>query len=254
MGIVIPFPLCPASTAKLDTDDIYRQDTRHVIGLLAEHALSDEFDGVIAMLRPTDPAAAPVIAVGGAYRYRRDKALKASAFLHMTVAEQGRAAAKRTQSNSTANAEPHSPAVTNAGVKRQLWNEATTRYRTCENLLRLAFSQQLRATPETTEIVMGITQLTIETICDCLWELLRRPGQTAPRTRLDVLNGIQDFRAARRQVAAWMPTAGDEEEHYARSVDFLDADILAAGLAELQRAEDVLRQLVADTRTDSVAS
>ncbi|MCQ4680967.1 hypothetical protein [Ralstonia pseudosolanacearum] len=101
---------------------------------------------------------------------------------------------------------------------------------------------------------MGITQLTIETICDCLWELLRRPGQAEPRTRLDVLNGIQDFRAARRQVAAWMPTAGDEEEHYTRSVDFLDADILAAGLAELQRAEDALRQLVADTHTDSVAS
>ncbi|MGD7258411.1 hypothetical protein ACQCQU_25890, partial [Ralstonia pseudosolanacearum] len=161
MGIVIPFP--SSSAAKLDTDDIYCQDTRHVIGLLAEHALSDEFDGVIAMLRPTDPAAAPVIAVGGAYRYRRDKALKASAFLHMTVEEQGRAAAKRTQSNSTANAKPHGPAATDAGVKRQLWNEATTRYRTCENLLRLAFSQQLRATPETTEIVMGITQLTIET-------------------------------------------------------------------------------------------
>lgn len=80
------------------------------------------------------------------------------------------------------------------------------------------------------------------------------PGQAGPRTRLDVLNGIQDFRAARRQVAAWMPTAGDEEEHYTRSVDFLDADILAAGLAELQRAEDALRQLVADTHTDSVAS
>ncbi|MGD7196531.1 hypothetical protein ACQCQP_01555 [Ralstonia pseudosolanacearum] len=222
--------------------------------MLAEQALLGEFDGVIAMLRPRDPGASPVIAVGGIYRYRRDEALSASALLHMTVEEHGRAAAKHARSSHVASAEPRSTAATEDAAKRQLWDEATARYRACESLLRLAFSQQLRATPETTEIVMGITQLTIETICDCLWELLRRPGHAAPRTKLEVLNGIQDFRAARRQVAAWMPAEGDEEEHYARSADFLDADILVAGLAELRRAEDALRQLVADTGADLVAN
>ena len=131
-------------------------------------------------------------------------------------------------------------------VKVALWREATARYHQCERLLRVAFSQQLRATQETTALLMRVTQLSIETVSDVLWELVRLPGHASAQARMEVLNAIQDFRAARRQVAAWMPPIGEEDAYFERHAPYLSAEMIAGGLEELERAGATLRALVGE--------
>ncbi|TXD63491.1 hypothetical protein FUT88_02265 [Ralstonia sp. TCR112] len=122
---------------------------------------------------------------------------------------------------------------------QEKWNHATTRYQRCEQLLRLAFSKQLRASPETTALLLTITQLHIETVANCLWELVHQPSQLAPQAKLDTVNAIQLFRTARAQVSAWMPPAGQEAAYFSANAAALTEDMLHEGdklLADAERA------------------
>ncbi|WP_247538454.1 hypothetical protein [Ralstonia pseudosolanacearum] len=257
MGIVLEFsprapngrdPTPPLADKRLR--DVYRRDLERAVQLITECAASDEYDGLVAILRPRAASAAPVIAVAGLYRHQLSEAANASIFLHQTIRRHLGAADSPPEDEAPPADDARADTGGNSGMqdadKVELWKKATARYRRCEQLLRVAFSQQLRASPETTDLLMRVSQLPIETVLDVLWELVRLPGHASAHTRMDVLKAIQDFRAARRQVAAWMPPADEEEAYFAQHSDYLCADILASGLDELGRAEAALLRLVGD--------
>lgn len=127
---------------------------------------------------------------------------------------------------------------------QEKWNDATARYHRCEQMLRIAFSTHLRASPETTAILLSITQLHIETVANCLWELVRQPGRTTPQAKLETLNAIQLFRNVRAQVSAWMPPAGQEATYFAANAHALSDDMLREGDALLAEAENALMRVV----------
>ncbi|MDB0572225.1 hypothetical protein LBW59_15800 [Ralstonia solanacearum] len=257
MGIVLEFsprapdgrdPTPPFPDKRLR--DAYRRDVERAVQLITECTASGEYDGLVAILRPRAASAEPAVVAAGVYRHQLSEAANASIFLHQTIRQHLRAAERAAEDEMPPADEV--PADT-GGIsamqdadKVELWKKATARYRRCEQLLRVAFSQQLRASPETTELLMRVSQLPIETVLDVLWELVRLPGHASAHTRMDVLKAIQDFRAARRQVAVWMPPAEEEEAYFAQHSDYLCADILASGLDELGRAEAALLRLVGD--------
>ncbi|WP_231408983.1 hypothetical protein [Ralstonia solanacearum] len=258
MGIILEFK--PRSRSGGDTQaippcepslsDSYRRDLRRALQLISEAVLSDQYDGLIAMLRPRASGAVPLVVVGGLYRHQLQEAANASIFLHRTMSRHAREA--QCDSGDSQQSTQGDTSTSQRGVmqdesdKVALWQEATNRYHQCERLLRVAFSQQLRASPETTALLMQVTQLSIETISDVLWELVRLPGHASAHTRMEVLTAIQDFRAARRQVAAWMPPAGQEEAYFEQHAPFLSTDIIASGLEELESACGTLRRLVGE--------
>jgi hypothetical protein len=137
---------------------------------------------------------------------------------------------------------------------QEKWNDATARYHRCEQMLRLAFSMQLRASPETTAILLSITQLHIETVANCLWELVRQPGGATPQAKLEVLNAIQLFRNARAQVSAWMPPAGREAAYFEANAAALSEEMLREGDALLSAAEAALNNIVLDYPAESVGT
>ncbi|BCL86681.1 hypothetical protein [Ralstonia pseudosolanacearum] len=256
MGIVLEFSPRPpeghdiqSAVADKRLRDAYRHDMERALQLISDYAASDEYDGLVAILRPRAGSAAPIVAVAGLYRHQLSEAANASIFLHQTIKRHMHAAelavGEEAQSTDEVSTDAGSRNMQDTD-KIDLWKEATQRYYRCERLLRVAFSQQLRASQETTELLMRVTQLPIETVSDVLWELVRVRGDASARTRMEVLKAIKDFAAARRQVAAWMPPAGEEEAYFAQHADYLCADILASGLEELGRAEATLVGLVGD--------
>ncbi|QOK96564.1 hypothetical protein HF909_09025 [Ralstonia pseudosolanacearum] len=259
MGIILEFkPLQSrsggdaqaTSPSEARLRDAYRRDLQRALQIISEAVLSDEYDGLIAMLHPRASAAVPLVAVGGLYRHQLQEAANASIFLHRTISRSAREAEGdcgqgRQPAHDGASTTTQGDTVQDSD-KAALWYEATNRYHQCERLLRVAFSQQLRASSETTDLLMRVTQLSIETISDVLWELVRLPGHASANTRMEVLTAIQDFRAGRRQVAAWMPPAGQEAEYFEQHAPFLSADIIASGLEELESASATLRRLVGE--------
>lgn len=137
---------------------------------------------------------------------------------------------------------------------QEKWNDATARYHHCEQMLRLAFSKQLRASPETTAILLSITQLHIETVANCLWELVRQPGRATPLAKLETLNAIQLFRNARAQVSAWMPPAGQEAAYFAANASALSGEMLRDGDALLMEVETSLKRIMGDLPIESVGT
>ncbi len=256
MGIVLEFKSPPFSAAGAQSApvpenrlrDAYRRDLQRALGLITDAVLTDEYDGLIAMLRPRASSTAPVIAVAGLYRHQIQEAANASIFLHQTIKKHARARGDREgqHAHSADSSTEREGSAMQDEIKIALWREATARYHQCERLLRVAFTQQLRASPETTQLLMRVTQLSIETVADVLWELVRLPGHATAHARMEVLNAIQDFRAARRQVAAWMPPLGQEDAYFEQHAPFLTEGMIAGGLEELERAGAALRMLVGE--------
>ena len=134
------------------------------------------------------------------------------------------------------------------------WNEAAAIYQQCEKMVRLAFCTQLRATPETTAILLTISQLHIETVANCVWELARQPGRIPSQTKLDLLNAIQHFRTARLHVAAWMPPAGQEDAYFVSNADVLTDTMIDEGIAALSLAHKALEKVAGDPSVQSVGT
>ncbi|WP_257984033.1 MULTISPECIES: hypothetical protein [Ralstonia] len=239
----------------------YRRDLDRAVSRLLEHVQSDAYDGVALVLIPTSPARKAAFVVGGFYRHRLTDAADAAMQLHLTIklrareqsAEPQRCHSQKTLQHPQPRKEPTSEQGMQA-ILQERWNNATARYQHCEQLLRIAFSKQLRASPETTAILLSITQLHIETVANCLWELVRQPGRTTPKERHETLIAIQLFRTARAQVSAWMPPVGQEDAYFSANALALSEDILREGDVLLTRVEDALSRLAGDILIESVGT
>jgi hypothetical protein len=274
MGILIQFPqpaTCTllgrppsrdsgAEDARLLT--AYRRDLDRAVTLLLEHVESDLYDGIALILKPRLPAHKPALVVGGFYRHRLTEGANAAMQLHLAIKLRAREQSSEPQHGDTHSSFQHPQNGQEDALEHDMqhatlqekWNDTTSRYHRCEQMLRLAFSKQLRASPETTAILLSITQLHIETVANCLWELVRQPGRVTPQMKLDTLNAIQLFRTVRAQVSAWMPPAGQESEYFAANAQALSAEILREGNALLTKVERVLDHIVHESPTESVGT
>ena len=270
MGILIQFPqpgtrTPPGTPPQSETQDVrlaaaYRRDLDRAVALLLEHVQSDAYDGVALILKPTSPAHKPAFVVGGFYRHKLTEAADAAMQLRLAIKlrakEQGPEPQRDTPSPPQHPRHHQTEALHKAmqATLQKKWNEATARYHRCEHMLRLAFSRQLRASPETTAILLSITQLHIETVANCLWELVRQPGRATPQAKLDTLNAIQLFRNARAQVSAWMPPAGQEAAYFAANVSALSEEMLLEGGELLVAVEASLKRIMEDSPIESVGT
>lgn len=261
MGILIQFPqpgarIPPGITSHSESQGVhlaaaYRRDLDRAVALLLEHVQSDAYDGVALVLKPTSPTHKPAFVVGGFYRHRLNDAADAAMQLRLAIKLRAKEQGSEPQPRDSRNRPQHAPHPQSGALDQAMqaalqekWNDATARYHRCEQMLRIAFSQQLRASPETTAILLSITQLHIETVANCLWELVRQPGRTTPQSKLETLNAIQLFRNVRAQVAAWMPPAGQEAEYFAANASALSEEMLREGNALLAEVERALNGIV----------
>ncbi|KJK02337.1 hypothetical protein UB44_06935 [Burkholderiaceae bacterium 26] len=274
MGILIQFPQPgtrtppgrPPSSQSAPQDvrlaAAYRRDLDRAVSLLLEHVQSGAYDGIALILKPSSPAHKPAFVVGGYYRHKLTEAADAATQLHLAIdlraREQCAAAEARDSRNSFQHPQDHQEGALDQGMQQatlqEKWNDATARYHHCEQMLRLAFSKQLRASPETTAILLSITQLHIETVANCLWELVRQPGRATPLAKLETLNAIQLFRNARAQVSAWMPPAGQEAAYFAANASALSGEMLRDGDALLMEVETSLKRIMGDLPIESVGT
>lgn len=273
MGILIQFPQPgtrtqpgTAPTSQRGPHDLrlavaYRRDLDRAVALLLEHVRSDAYDGVALILKPASRLHKPALVVGGLYRHRLEEAADATMQLHLALKLRAREQTSGSRSMHMRDSAP--PAATNEQeVKNQdmhatlqeRWNEVTSRYRRCEQMVRIAFSKQLRASPETTAILLSITQLHTEIVANCLVELARQPGRETPQTKLETLNAIQLFRNASAQVSAWMPPPGQEEAYFAANANTLSEEMLCDGDLLLAAAETALSQIAIGRRAESVGT
>ena len=254
------FDVLGLETAPVETT--YRHDVERATDLLAQHVESGQYDGIAIALKPSTPGQKLVTVVGGAFRHKLHEAADATLQLHLDI--QARASeetglphvpAARSQDKrimlTTIDPRQANPQNTSLHAK---WNEAAAIYQQCEKMVRLAFCTQLRATPETTAILLSISQLHIETIANCVWELARQPGRTSSQTKLDLLNAIQHFRTARLHVAAWMPPAGQEEAYFVSNADVLTGAMIDEGIAALSLAQNALEEVAGDLSVQSVGT
>lgn len=268
MGILIPFPqpgtrTQPGIPPQGETQDVrlaaaYRRDLDRAMALLLEHVQSDAYDGVALVLKPTSPTHKPAFVVGGFYRHRLNDAADAAMQLRLVIKLRAKEQGSEPQAGDTGNRPQHTPhphpgALDQAmqATLQEKWNDVTARYHRCEHMLRLAFSKQLHASPETTAILLSITQLHIETVANCLSELVRQTGRTTPRKRHEALNAIQQFRIARAQVSAWMPPAGRESAYFTANAAALSEDMLREGDGLLRQTEDALKRVNGDPLFES---
>ena len=263
MGILIQFPQ-PATRTPLGrppsldsgAEDVrlltaYRRDLDRAVTLLVEHVQSGAYDGVALILKPASQAHKSVFVVGGFYRHRlaeaADAAIQLRQVIQLRAREQGSATLSVDMRNSPQQAPNNHQGTLDQGMQASLkdkWNDATARYHRCEKMLRIAFSKRLRASPETTAILLSITQLHIEIVANCLWELVHQPGQATSQSKLETLNAIQQFRTVRAQVSAWMPPAGSEEAYFTANADALSADMMDEGIVLLADVENTLARIV----------
>lgn len=269
MGILIQFPQpgtrtppgrLPSTHSEVQNVRLasaYRRDLDRAVALLLEHVQSDGYDGVALILKPTSPVHKPAIVVGGSYRHRLADAADATMHLHLEIKLRAREQAAKPQARDMG-IHPQRPPDSDENAMdndmQEKWNDATARYQRCEQMLRIAFSKQLRASPETTAILLSITQLHIETVANCLWELVRQPGRATPQAKLETLNAIQHFRTVRAQVSAWMPPAGQEAAYFAANAAALSEDMLREGDALLREVEDALKRIAGGVPIESVGT
>lgn len=240
----------------------YRRDLDRAVSLLLEHIQSEAYDGIALILKPTSPAHKPAFVVGGVYRHKLTEAADAAMQLRLVIRLRAKEQGSEAQCGDTRNRPQHPHQHRQQGALdramqaslQEKWNDATARYHRCEQMLRLAFSKQLRASPETTAILLSITQLHIETVANCLWELVRQPGRAAPQTKLETLNAIQLFRNVRAQVSAWMPPAGQEEAYFAANASALSEEMLREGDDLLTDVEVSLMRIMGDVPVESVGT
>ncbi|MFS2106265.1 hypothetical protein [Ralstonia sp. Ralssp135] len=254
MGILIQFPQpstrtrpgTPSSTQSGGQDarlaGAYRRDLDRAVALLLEHVQSDAYDGVALVLKPTSSAHKPAFVVGGFYRHRLSDATHATMSLHLAI--KLRARERDHTQNSVDAREPTTDTKMDTNmhpaILKATWDDATARYHRCEQLLRIAFGKQLRASPETTAILLSITQLHIETVANCLWELVRQPGRTTPQAKQETLTAIQLFRNLRAQVSAWMPPAGQEATYFSANASALSEEMFSESDSLLRQVESLL--------------
>ncbi|MCT7316354.1 hypothetical protein N5I87_10095 [Ralstonia sp. CHL-2022] len=231
------------------------------MSLLLEHIQSDAYDGIALILKPTSPAHKPAFVVGGVYRHKLTEAADAAMQLRLVIKLRAKEQGPEPQCGATRHRHQHPQHHQQGALDQAMqatlqekWNDATARYHRCEQMLRLAFSKQLRASPETTAILLSITQLHIETVANCLWELVRQPGRATPQTKLDTLNAIQLFRNARAQVSAWMPPPGQEAAYFAANLSALSEEMLLDGGELLRRVELSLERVVDGIDVKSVGT
>lgn len=273
MGILIQFPQPGTRTSpgrppssesgpqEVHPAPAYRRDLDRAVSLLLEHIQSDAYDGIALILKPTSPAHKPAFVVGGVYRHKLTEAADAAMQLRLVIKlrakEQGPEAQRGDTRNRPQHPHHHQQGALDQAMQATLqekWNDATARYHRCEQMLRLAFSKQLRASPETTAILLSITQLHIETVANCLWELVRQPGRATPKAKLETLNAIQLFRTARAQVSAWMPPVGQEEAYFSANSEALSGDMLDEANAMLVSAEHALAAICREMSFASVGT
>lgn len=269
MGILIQFPqpgarIPPGITSHSESQDVhlaaaYRRDLDRAVALLLEHVQSDAYDGVALILKPTSPVHKPALVVGGFYRHRLNEAADAALQLRLAIKLRAKEQGTEQQPHDTRNRpQPpphHQPEALDQPMEDTLlekWNDATARYHRCEHMLRLAFTKQLRASPETTDILLSITQLHIETVANCLWELVRQPMRASPQEKLETLNAIQLFRSTRAQVSAWMPPAGQQAAYFAANAAALSERMLEEGDALLTKVEHALERISQTSLYESV--
>ncbi|MGN6259119.1 MAG: hypothetical protein ACTHNO_00160 [Ralstonia sp.] len=245
MGILIPFPQPrtrvqpgrPPSGKSAPKDAClaatYRRDLDRAVSLLLEHVQSDAYDGVALILKPKSPAHKPALVVGGLYRHRLNDAVAAAMQLHLAIKLRAREQASQSHPSDAKALPQPATGSSDAALETKMqytvedqWNEAKERYHRCEHMLRIAFSKQLRASPETTAILLGITQLHIETVASCLAELVVQNGQATPQERRETQNAIQLFRRLRSQVSAWMPPPGQETAYLIANESALSEEML----------------------------
>ena len=264
MGILIQFPqpgtrTLPGRPPSFDREvqDIplataYRRDLDRAVTLLLEYVQSDGYDGVALVLKPTSSTHKPALVVGGYYRHRLTDAADATMQLHLAIKLRAREQAPDSQHYACSNAARARDSKERyldkdmQATLHEIWNDATTRYHRCEQLLRIAFTKHLRASPETSAILLGITQLHIETVANCLWELVRQPGRATPQKKLETLNAIQLFRTARAQVSAWMPPMGHEAAYFAANAPALSQEMLEHSSTLLAKVETALNEIAQD--------
>lgn len=275
MGILIQFPQPGTRTlpgkptsGRSESQDArlataYRRDLDRAVALLLEHVKSDAYDGVALILRPKSRSHNPALVVGGFYRHRLTEAVHATMQLHLAVklrAREQASAVPAAGAHILADYMRNVEAITTntktnmQATLEQQWNDATARYHRCEQMLRVAFSKQLRASPETTAILLSITQLHIETVANCLWELVRQPDRATPQVKLETLNAIQLFRSARAQVSAWMPPAGQESAYFAANATALSREMLSEGGALLATVEEALDRVICAFSVEAVGT
>lgn len=240
----------------------YQRDLTIATELLVKHVESGLYEGIALALKPIEPNQELVSVVAGVFRDRLHEAADAALQLHSNIKLRALEEYTRTQTDAVARPPkavaltPTPPAARNMqnALLYTKWNEATALYQRCEQMVRLAFCAQLRATPETTAILLTITQLHIETVANCLWELARQPGRITSQTKLDVLNAIQHFRTARLHVAAWMPPAGQEDAYFASNADALTGDMIDEGITFLAQAQEALEKVAGGLLSLSVGT
>jgi hypothetical protein len=271
MGILIQFPqpgtrTPPGRPPQNETQDVrraaaYRRDLDRAVALLLEHVQSDAYDGVALVLKPTSPTHKPAFVVGGFYRHRLNEAADAAMQLRLAIKLRAKEQGSKPQPGDTRNRPEHpshyQPGALDQAMQATLqekWNDATARYQRCEQMLRLAFSKQLRASPETTAILLSITQLHIETVANCLWELVRQPGRATAQSKLETLNAIQLFRNVRAQVSAWMPPAGQEGAYFAANSAALSDDMLHESDLLLREVEAALKSIAESRSLEDVGT
>ncbi|WP_343618990.1 hypothetical protein [Ralstonia sp.] len=271
MGILIQFPqpgarIPPGITSHSESQDVhlaaaYRRDLDRAVALLLEHVQSDAYDGVALVLKPTSPTHKPVFVVGGFYRHRLNDAADAAMQLRLAIKLRAKEQGPEPQRRDTPNAPQHPPQYQTERLDQDMqatlqekWNEITARYHRCEQMLRLTFSKQLRASPETTVILLSITQLHIETVANCLCELVHQPGHATPQMKIETLNAIQLFHNARAQVSAWMPPAGQEAAYFSANADALSAVMLPAANALLSEVEAALLLVLSNDSSELVGT
>ncbi|MCT7319328.1 hypothetical protein N5I87_25190 [Ralstonia sp. CHL-2022] len=273
MGILIQFPQLgtrkqsgtpPATESEAHEMRLaaaYQRDLDRAVGLLLEHVDSGAYDGVALILKPATLTSKPAFVVGGFYRHRLAEAADAAMQLRLAISLRAREQALERQVCETRTATLHTHQTASGSLDNRMqatlqekWNDATARYHRCEQMLRIAFTRHLQASPETTAILLSITQLHIETVANCLWELIRQPGRGSPQTKLETLNAIQLFRTARAQVSAWMPPSGQEGAYFTANVDALSSDMLDEGSALIANAERALAKICDECESASVGT
>jgi len=271
MGILIQFPqpgtrTPPGRPPKSETPDArlaaaYQRDLDRAVALLLKHVHSDAYDGVALILKPKSPTHMPAFVVGGFYRHRLNNAADAAMQLRLAIKMRAKEQGSEPQPRDTRNRPQHPPHPQPGALDQAMqaplqekWNDATARYHRCEQMLRLAFSKHLLASPETTAILLSITQLHIETVANCLWELVRQPGRATPQAKLETLNAIQLFRTARAQVSAWMPPAGQEDAYFAANSTAFTEEMILEGDRLLTAVEKAFTPVAGEDRIESVGT
>ena len=240
----------------------YQRDLTIATELLVKHVESGLYEGMALALKPIEPNRELVSVVAGVFRDRLHEAADAALQLHSNIELRAREQNTRTQTDAIAHRPKNAKLTPNFPAPRNMqntllytkWNDATALYQRCEQMVRLAFCAQLRATPETTAILLTITQLHIETVANCVWELARQPGRISSQTKLDLLNAIQHFRTARLHVAAWMPPSGQEDAYFASNADVLTDAMIDEGIVVLSHARNSLEKVTSDLAVRSVGT